>query len=404
MRGARARFSTLARIAVSSALLATAGCAVVDQVGFRSETINRAMAEYNNDAILLNIVRASRYEPLNFVGVTQTSPNMSISSGLPVFNMSPKELTSWTWGNNSLSGSVSDVLTIQPIDDPASWQAMLTPLDAATIGFFIKQGYPRELLLRLFIDRVIFDGVEYVNQPDPNDPDPLNSTFGLFNQKLAQLVLVGFTVEVERGSPKSGQNPTSRICLSKTDADRTRKIVEGFPGSGSHPIRKLFATSCSEWLAGQAADSTTSKPGGAKAAAGPGIAARGPRPLGPSAWYDIPPWTDNYAPFHHTAKFSTRSAYATYQYLGRLLEALDKTAANQVPLVTLPKPDNQVLAIESGGLGGGCFTEINYHLRHYCVPNEANTMKQIFGLLHQVAGLNIAHAQTPGPLTVRNVP
>jgi hypothetical protein len=347
------------------------------------------MADYNNDAILLNIVRASQYEPLNFVAVTQTSPNMSIASGLPVFNMTPKELASWTWGNNSLSGSVSDSLTIQPIDDPASWQAMLTPLDVATIGFFIKQGYPRELLLRLFIDRLMFDGVEYVNQPDPNDPspNPLTSPFYQFNLKLLQLVMVGFTVQVERGAPKSGQNPTSRICLSKADANLTIRMARNLPGIPEHPLRTLLAESCTAWVAGQAASG--------------GNAARG---RVTSSWYDIPPWTDTESPLRHSAKFSTRSAYAAYQYLGRLLEALDKSAASQIPLLTIPPPGNQILSVATGPVGGGCFTQLNYHFRYYCVPDEATSTKQIFGLLHQVSGLNIAHAQTPGTLTVRPVP
>jgi len=38
--------------------------------------------------------------------------------------------------------------------DAQSWQAMLTPVDAATIGFFIKQGYSPELLFWLFIDHL----------------------------------------------------------------------------------------------------------------------------------------------------------------------------------------------------------------------------------------------------------
>jgi hypothetical protein len=216
-------FFQASKIIICAGLFAgvAAGCAIVDDVGIRTSTMNRAMAAYNNDAILLNIVRASQYEPLNFVAVTQGSPNLSLVGNIavPGLTFNPYHLATSTINGNTASATASNSMQVQPLDDPGSWQAMLTPLDVATIGFFIKQGYPRELLLRLFIDRLMTDGKQYVN-------DPSNPEFYDFQIALANLVLMGFTVEVEKGAPKSGQNPTSRICLNKTDAEATRHIVE----------------------------------------------------------------------------------------------------------------------------------------------------------------------------------
>jgi len=65
-------------------------------------------------------------------------------------------------------------MQIQPLDDPGSWQAMLTPVDAATIGFFIKQGYSPELLFWLFIDHLRQQVGPDTYQEYTNDPTNLD--------------------------------------------------------------------------------------------------------------------------------------------------------------------------------------------------------------------------------------
>src|SRR5208283_3585035 len=40
------------------------------------------------------------------------------------------------------------------IEDPATYAALLTPIDPATIAFFINQRYPQSLILLLFIDHI----------------------------------------------------------------------------------------------------------------------------------------------------------------------------------------------------------------------------------------------------------
>jgi hypothetical protein len=116
------------------------------------------------------------------------------------------------------------------------------------------------------------------------------------------------------------------------------------------------------------------------------------------AWYTIGPRNKKNA-----AKFSTRSVYAVYQYLGTLLELSKYDQTKQIPFITIPSPNSQLIQIETNSTTE-CFVQINYDFVNYCVPKEAKNMKQVFAILHQVAGLNIAHAQTPGTLTVRPVP
>jgi len=380
------------KIIICAGLFAAAvtGCAIVDDVG-RVQTMNASMSDYNSYAILLNIVRASKNEPLNFVAVTGGAPNTSMAGTLtaPALAFNPYHLATNTIGGNSTSTTASNILAVSAIDDPGSWQAMLTPVDVATIGFFIKQGYPRELLLRLFIDRIRVKGrsgkyIEYAN-------DPSDDTFDDATRVIENLVVFGFTVEIVRGSSKVGDNPTSHICFNEADARFAQSIVKTLqlaPG-GAGPRAHSFPTTfdCGVWLQGQ---STASSADASKTKGGSSTKTASAKVPMPTVWYDLPPSAGG-------TQFTTRSAYAVYQYLGRFLElnkdTLFITIADDQRLNGIVKNEAQ-----------HCFTSLNYKGDSYCVPDEANNMKRAFGILHQVAGLNIAHISTAPSLAVRAVP
>jgi hypothetical protein len=96
---------------------------------------------------------------------------------------------------------------------------------------------------------------------------------------------------------------------------------------------------------------------------------------------------------HHFQLF-TRSTYGAYRYLGALLH-------NNADVKNLLKED-------SSGYGGiikvvpsasACFAEITYRNEPYCVPQNAEHTKQVFGLLHQLQQLNTAPANAPAAIT-----
>jgi hypothetical protein len=68
-----------------------AGCAVVDPVDGRYDTIGRSLAKARNESILLNIVRASHDWPLSFSTIANVSPSMTNTSilGVPTFLLGP---------------------------------------------------------------------------------------------------------------------------------------------------------------------------------------------------------------------------------------------------------------------------------------------------------------------------
>src|ERR1700686_4980759 len=67
------------------------GCAAVDTVHPRYETINQSTERARNESILLNIVRASQDAPLNFVAFSSVSgtSQLNAGAGLPAFLVGP---------------------------------------------------------------------------------------------------------------------------------------------------------------------------------------------------------------------------------------------------------------------------------------------------------------------------
>src|SRR6202043_2136701 len=78
-------------LSVASAGALTA-CAVVDPVDNRYDTVARSLAKARNEAIFLNLVRASHDYPLSFVTVANVTPSLTntTSFALPSFLLGPQ--------------------------------------------------------------------------------------------------------------------------------------------------------------------------------------------------------------------------------------------------------------------------------------------------------------------------
>src|ERR1700683_1201069 len=152
-------------------------CAVVDPVDSRYDTVSRSLAKGRDEAIFLNLVRASHDYPLAFTTVSNVTPTMTNTSSfsLPTFSIGPPNClpglsgttrsTTCSFGtgvpgasalltNNTASNStaVSTNFNVSTEETGSFYDGLLKPIDLQTLAYFIRQGYPRELLLWLFID------------------------------------------------------------------------------------------------------------------------------------------------------------------------------------------------------------------------------------------------------------
>src|SRR5262249_17068052 len=126
---------------------------------------NRSMTDYRNEATLLNIVRASYSEPMDFVALTGATGHNTFmaSEGLQPFLLGPHTAVlaaqpiparPFNVGPVSLVETASNDFTVSLLDDPQSYSALMTPIDAATIAFLQRENIPLEVLLPLIISEI----------------------------------------------------------------------------------------------------------------------------------------------------------------------------------------------------------------------------------------------------------
>ena len=122
---------------------------------------NRATDWAKNEAILLNIARASEYQPLNFLvyNAYTGSATVAAAASSPSFIIGPNRIASqkqYTLGQGTLTANAmaSGSINVQNLDTYDFSDSLLSPVDFVNLNAFQRQGYPRELLFRLFADYV----------------------------------------------------------------------------------------------------------------------------------------------------------------------------------------------------------------------------------------------------------
>jgi hypothetical protein len=238
----------------SCAALFLTSCAMVDTIDGRFDQINRSAAYARNQSILLNIVRASRNGPLNFVAVSRISGSTQaqFSAGLPSMLVGPYPIAtgmpfatnaagtalnvvepalSRNLGLNSTtlnaSTNAANSFDLTVLDSKQFYQAFLSPIDLVTMDAFIRQGYSRELLFQVFIESIrrtiAGHTVEYRNEPGA----PCEVIAGqrrCFKDLIDNAMANGLTVETLAVSNNAAAKPFTavyaRMCLDPILAER----------------------------------------------------------------------------------------------------------------------------------------------------------------------------------------
>jgi hypothetical protein len=407
-------------------------CTEFDPLDSTGETLNRNATDYANDAVLMNVIRSELSEPLSFITVTGVTGVSSVtgSLGFGGFTFGPHtSVRDYLLGPNSVSRTNSNSFNVSVVDDPASFAALLAPVNPALIGFFMNQGYPRELLFFLFTERlrkVKEDDsgrvTEVVDQffNNPND----GKEFGKFLGEMGTLLNRGLIAEIDITSSPSGRAmPPSKFCMdpsfplpSFVKLQPTPTIRPTSPSADSVSLCEN-----APWISTQssAAGGTASGVGGSSnsvsiSANGTILETLGTQsivrilPNGDTKTFSLPappkPSKKGSAAglaayefddgFGNHYQLFTRSTYGAYDYVGSLRR-------NQTDLDIFP-PDGSgyqgVINIVSSP--GPCFAEVNYRSIRYCVPEKADRTKRVFALLHELQQLSTAPSNAPSTLTL----
>jgi hypothetical protein len=408
-------------------------CAVVDPVDSRYDTVARSLAKARNESIFLNLVRASHDYPLSFVTVANVTPTMTNTTnfGLPAFLLGPPAVLSTTAstvqsipnsvGRDAVFGSttaanstaVSTNFNVSTQETSSFYEGFLKPIDLQVLDYFIRQGYPRELLFWLFTDsfELTFRGhmLGYHYAP-PDDygcsrDDPKHRCFVDW---VHDATLAGLTVEEQTlqqsgsSAQKGGDKPGgaakatttifARFCFNSVLAQQAQALMarEDYEKSRNDLDVKpaeLFASdlTCGSPLWTPAKDAEKPQP-------------------------DILPLEFKRSQIVFT--IVPRSAYGVFEFLGTVMKMKrEQEKALEGEGVYDPPgrpyiPDNRRYALKSPTLitvhqdpellqvlhniGGDCFVHTWFRDGNYCVPEEAATTKRIFALLAQLIAIQTA--------------
>jgi uncharacterized membrane protein YgcG len=156
-------------LASAIAAVTLVGCAVVDQYSGRAVAYNVEAENAQEQAILLNIIRASLRRPMQFttvsniVGTATASGNVGYTApvNIPfrpaVFGSSgiapiPSLLNAWSFGG-SMSGGPT--FTVPVLDTQEFYQGILRPIPTQLWDLYLHQGYSQNLLFNLFVERIV---------------------------------------------------------------------------------------------------------------------------------------------------------------------------------------------------------------------------------------------------------
>ncbi len=409
---------------VASAGALTA-CAIVDPVDNRYDIVGRSLAKGRNEAIFLNLVRASHDYPLSFTTIANVTPGMTntTSLALPNFLLGPHIppfAPSTTlpaaplptpgrdviFGNTTASNltTVTTNFNVSTQETSAFYQGFLRPIDLQTLDYFIRQGYSRELLFWLFTDSfsVTLPGGGplgyHFSPPDDYGCSRADKKHRCFIDWVHNAAFTGLTVEEKTVEASGGAPPKGGVGSTLATP----------PGKGA-----TYARFCFNPILAQEAAAVVS-PALVQAATRdldvqPTVLYNSPLTCGSDTWDpvsesgtaqpDILPLSAGGFSFTITP----RSAYGVFEFLGTLMKLEQRHIgpspyafippgreyASRPPVLETVHEDPQLITVVQA-LGGECFVHTWFDDGEYCVPEQATTTKRIFGLLAQLIAIQTA--------------
>lgn len=370
--------------------LTLSGCVAMGSIDRRATTLNETTGTTQNRAILLNLVRASKFEPIYFLALSQFngSGTEDLRLGVPEVTFGPKQaatqkdyIIGGTAGSdtNYLDNSFVTSFQESVLNSKDFYAGLMAPLDLQDVDLLLHQGFARELIFYLVIDKATITpkgGDPFVIWNDPSDP----KRFALFQSYIKEAMLHGLTTQSYLVQDDSGGGPDDK---SGKGAKTTAHAELCYDRALATPdARKDFpadANLCSTTHTAKSAASSGSN------------------------------LTVNLYGQQMEIEVTTRSIFGIFQYLGGIIARGDP---NEVRLHAYPElpaevtVDAPILEIGTGGGPyGGCFSAIGYEGTRYCVPEQgADNTKKIFNILNALLALKTAPGDLPVTQTVRIAP
>jgi hypothetical protein len=191
------RFLLAIEVILSFGLL---GCSsVAPDFADMSQTYQRTIEKYQNNNLLLNIVRSSKNMPLSFIDIPNVigTGNVSETAGISGLIYSvPSAIAggSYYMPSASLTLGRSFNFTQSSLENAQFQKEFLATIPIQTIHYFNKRHTPREFILSLVIDEILITDPNGKTKLYYNNPN--TDSFPEFQTLLRKLVDDGLTTEL----------------------------------------------------------------------------------------------------------------------------------------------------------------------------------------------------------------
>jgi hypothetical protein len=267
----------------------------------------------------------------------------------------------------------------------AFYAGMLAPLGLTEVDLLLHQGFSRELVFYLVIEKAKLTNTQ-TGQSLIVYNDPTNkASYAQFVAAIKSAMVHGLTTEVPNdadvGEPAAtGEGPTPPISVKTPPPPLPELCFE--PALATADAKAEFAQLAAE--------------GKPPNFCGAGRRARARSQLSVRLFgQDL------------EVEVTTRSIYGVFNYLGKVMahpESAPELVDYAVPSETTP--NGPLLNVQStDSVAGGCFSVLTYEQKTYCVPQEgAQVTKNIFNVLNVLVALKQSPGDLPASQTVLVAP
>lgn len=388
-----------------------------------SKTYQTVIEKYERNGLFLNVVRSSKSLPLNFMTIPSITGSGSVAetagiaanvvSAVPATAGGFLSAATGTYYSPSLGIVLnrSFTFTQSSMDNAAFQKAFMSEISLATINAAstLSMG-KRELVYSMVIDRLTIVG------PDGGvkrlENNPLAADYGEFQNKLHELIEMGFTTELLQhyepvGTPMTPSQVNDTvfkyldvkedkrlIMRQETDPQTRKKTFQMYQRSqearfcfdrtaSATYVSQTFGNEllCHERLDTSIEDSYKTKT------------------------------TDNRPKNQYDLGITIRSTAKVFAYLGNIVKAqnssnpqipmLWSTETNQQGVAGAPQKNVPILLVNKNKSNGRSFAEIDYEGDTYFIPAEdSGTSTQVMSLLTGFVALNKVPGSLPQSPTV----
>lgn len=231
------------RWAPAALALVLGACASPGQMADEAVKANRAQEQMHNEMLLLNVVRAVHRRPMHFTKVTA----IRATAGWPASDFKVPmpfgpDFTTQIYDAGATVKLSQPGIDIAPLDSQEFMLGIMSPVEPALFAYYVDQGWPRQLLLHMFVEAIEIRRESRGGDTKPADRllrrivnQPLGEEFAAAAAGLARCEFESVPVE----SPAYGP-PLTREQLSVVKdlaAARTAGLMlrpaEGAPRDGA---------------------------------------------------------------------------------------------------------------------------------------------------------------------------